>query len=311
MNLLFIDANIYLGLYNTNKPEFKKLLSSLIELKNNIFISKQIVDEVNRNKLNIFRHSIDNYIKQSIILPTSLPEHLDDEASKSFSEWNKNRRSLESLIKESNKELHAILDVVLTGVSNSSDNISKKLNEVFSLAIYPTNDDLEKARYRREMGNPPGKIDDPLGDQLSWEILLSKLNAVSTLWIVSTDRDYFAEHKDSLYLNPVLTEDINTVNSNVEIKLFNKLSEALREYNKQAQIQSLPNTEELDKISESESASLKTEYSDFRIPSICPNCETKDCFNDGSFLRSQYGGLTLQYRCKKCSFVIDTGESFD
>lgn len=316
MNLLFIDANIYLGLYNTNKPEFKRLLGSLIELKDNIFVTKQIVDEVNCNKLNIFRQSIDNYIRQANLIPTLLPEHLDGEDSKSFSDWNKSRKKLEMLIAGSNKDLHSILNEVLLGISLSSDNISKSLHEIFSTAHVPGTHEMMKARHRKEIGNPPGKPDDPLGDQLSWEMLLNSLEKVTSLYIVSTDRDYFSEHKETLYLNPLLVEDIIHNNKSIEIKLFNKLSEALRDYNKQNQIKALPNNEELNIISEKESESLKFSEYDKNLnipnrPQKCPKCFESDSFSQGSYLRSQYGGLTLQYICQNCSFHFDTGESFD
>lgn len=316
MNLLFIDANIYLGLYNTNKPEFKRLLSSLIELKGNIFITPQIVDEVNRNKLNIFKQSIDNYIRQASLIPTLLPEHLDGEDSKSFSDWNKSRKELETLVKDSNKDLHSILNEVLLGISLSSDNISKSLQEIFSTACTPGTHEIMKARHRKEIGNPPGKPNDPLGDQLSWEMLLNSLEKVEAIYIVSTDRDYFSEHKENLYLNPVLVQDIIQKNKEIEIKLFNKLSEALRDYNKQNQIKSLPDNDELNIISEKESASIKfSEYIDSsNIPSRpqkCPKCSANESFSIGSYLRSQYGGLTLQYVCQSCGFHFDTGESFD
>ena len=313
MNLLFIDANIYLGLFNTNKPEFKKLLNSLIELKNNIFISKQIVDEVSRNKLNVFRQSIDNYIRQSTVISTMLPEHLDNERSKSFSDWNKKRKNLELMFKDSNQDLHFILDNVLNSISESSDNISKLLEEIFSAARPAQVNELINARIRRELGNPPGKSDDPLGDQLSWEMLINSLDNISTLYIVSTDRDYFTEHKDSLYLNPLLSRDVLKANGKIKIKLFNKLSEALRDYNKETQIHSLPDNDELNKISEIESIGLQPglNISISNRPTACPNCNSKDSFTGGSYLRSDYGKLTLQYVCNNCNYRFDSGEAFD
>ncbi|GAA6769767.1 hypothetical protein [Flavobacterium sp. CGRL2] len=81
MNILYIDANIFLGFYNSNKPEFKKLLNSVIEVKQKIFFTEQFKNEIDRNKLNIFKHSIDNYIRQISITDISLPEHLDEDDS--------------------------------------------------------------------------------------------------------------------------------------------------------------------------------------------------------------------------------------
>jgi DNA-directed RNA polymerase subunit M/transcription elongation factor TFIIS len=309
MTIFYIDANIYLGLYNSNRPEYKKLIDSLIELKDNIFISNQIVFEVNRNKLSVFRNSLDNYIKQTTLIKTQLPEHLDSDDSRHFTTWNTDRKKIEELILKSNSDLNLILDEVLLGISCSSDNISKKLAAIFEMARKPHAHDLLKAKFRKEIGNPPGKPNDPLGDQLSWEMLLSSLENTDMLYIVSTDRDYFAEHKEKLYLNPILYDDIKTKNAKVQIKLFNKLSEALRDYSSLKKIESLPDNEELNKISESEENNLK--YGLPARPNNCPSCETSDAFLNGSYLRSVYGGLTLQFVCKVCGYKIDTGESFD
>lgn len=308
MTIFYIDANIYLGLYNSNRPEYRKLIDSLIELKDNIFISNQIVYEVNRNKLSVFRASLDNYIKQTTLIKTQLPEQLDSDDSKNFKSWNTDRKKIEDLIIKSNNELNAILDSALLSISCSTDNVSKKLTSIFEKARRPHEHDLSKARLRKEVGNPPGKPNDPLGDQLSWEMLLSSLENIESVFIISTDRDYFAEHKENLYLNPILYEDIKAKNSKVEIKVFNKLSEALRDYSSVKKIESLPDSDELNKISESEENNLKYNIS---IPSSCPSCDSPDAFLNGSYLRSTYGGLTLQFICKVCGYKIDTGESFD
>ena len=63
MKKIFIDANIYLSFFDNSKPELKKLLDSLVEIKNSLFIGSQIVDEVNRNKLNVAQRSLFNHFK--------------------------------------------------------------------------------------------------------------------------------------------------------------------------------------------------------------------------------------------------------
>ncbi len=322
MKIIYIDANIYLGFYNSNRPDFKKLLGSVIELKDRIFFTEQIAHEIDRNKLNIFRQSIENYTRQVALSATTLPEHMEEDSSPKLSEWNKERKKLEDQISESNKSLLPILNDVLTEISVSRDKVSKELAAIYSKASVPSTIEIEKARLRRELGNPPGKRSDPLGDQLSWEQLLSVIKNVSHLWMVSTDRDYFTEHHKAIYLNPILYNDIIRLNPKIEIKTYNTLTEALRDYNKKDQIKAIPTNEELDVISENERQDLKgtsgltTTYinnMDFIIPgpTICPKCNAIKSFTDGAYLRSQYGGLTLQYICKRCGFHYDTGEFFD
>ncbi len=322
MNILYIDANIYLGFYNSNRPEYKKLLGAVIELADKIFFTEQLGYEIDRNKLNIFRLSIENYIKQVSVTSTTLPEHLDEDNSPKLAEWNKARKELEKNVSTSNKELTSILNDVLNDISVSQDKVSKELSVLYSKSSKPTAGDIEKARFRKEIGNPPGKRADPLGDQLSWEQLLNIIPKITALWVVSTDRDYFTEHKKDLYLNPILYNDLIELNPKLEVKTFNILSEALRDFDSKEKIAAIPSKEELDIISVTESkdltgltgstASFINSFSFLQNkPSLCQKCDEINSFLDGAYLRSQYGGLTLQYICKKCGFHYDTGDSFD
>lgn len=253
MNILYIDTNIFLGFYNSNKPEFKKLLDSIIEVKDKIFFTEQIRDEIDRNKLNVFKISLDNYVKQVSITETILPEHLNKVNSSKLMHWNASRKKLETQIKDSNNELFQILNDTLLNVSSSKDDVSKAFSLLYNNAVKPTDEDLKKARFRKEIGNPPGKNNDPLGDQLSWEMLLNISQKIQTLWIVTKDLDYYTENDKFLYLNPILKNDLTLLNPNISIKVFNKLSEALRDFNKQELITTIPTKEDLDLISISES----------------------------------------------------------
>lgn len=253
MNILYIDANIFLEFYNSNKPEFKKLLNSIIEVKDKVFFTEQFKYEIDRNKLNVFKQSIDNYIKQVSITNTVLPEHLDKGNTSKLISWNSSRKELEIQIKNSNNELLQIFNETLENVSSSEDNVSKELSSLYNKSRKPTIDNLNKARIRKEIGNPPGKNNDPLGDQLSWEMLLDIIPNVNRIWIISKDQDYYTENKDIFYLNPILKNDLIQINPAIEIRVFNKLSEALRDFNDLESIISIPNKNELELISMSES----------------------------------------------------------
>lgn len=253
MNILYIDANIFLGFYNSNRPEFKKLLDSIIEVKDKVFFTEQFKYEIDRNKLTVFKQSIDNYIKQISIVNTILPEHLDKDNSSKLISWNATRKEIEKQIKNSNNELLQILNETLQNVSSSEDNVSIALSSIYNKSRKPSIDNLNKARLRKEIGNPPGKRNDPLGDQLSWEMLLTLVPNIDRVWIISKDQDYYTENKDILYLNPILKSDLIHLNPDIEIKVFNKLSEALRDFNDLESITSIPSKNELELISISES----------------------------------------------------------
>lgn len=247
-NILYIDANIYLGFYNSNISEFKKLLSTIQELSDKIFFTQQFAYEIDRNKLNVFRQSIENYIKQASITKTFLPEHLHEGNLSKLKVWNNERKKLEKSITESNSELVKILSEILQNISISKDNVSNALLTLYEKSKKPSSDEIRNAQLRKELGNPPGKRMDPLGDQLSWEMLLSNIPKVNSIWIISKDSDYYTEYNNTLYLNSFLANDLRSLNPKIEIKVFNKLAEALKEYNKLEKIVSIPTNDELDII---------------------------------------------------------------
>lgn len=54
-----------------------------------------------------------------------------------------------------------------------------------------TNDQIERARRRRDLGNPPGKKDS-LGDALNWETLLDVAEPSEDLYFISEDKDWIS-----------------------------------------------------------------------------------------------------------------------
>lgn len=239
--LLFIDSNIYLRFYDSNQANFKQLLKSLIQLKDKIFITRQIVDEVMRNKSLIFGQTFSNYLKQSSqgLNVLQLPEHLDGKKNEKIKEWNKKRKKIKNQNEALIKELQAIYRSTFLQIVSSTDEVSIGLNEVFKFATSETDEELDKAFKRKKIGNPPGKNGDSVGDQINWEQLLNKVADVQKLIIVSNDYDYFIEIEDELLLNPLLKRELMTANPLLEISCFNKLSNGLKSINDNSPSKSL------------------------------------------------------------------------
>jgi hypothetical protein len=61
-------------------------------------------------------------------------------------------------------ELTALAADALSKISRSADDVSQRLENLFDNPISATNDEMCRARNRKETGNPPGKKGDPLGD---------------------------------------------------------------------------------------------------------------------------------------------------
>lgn len=245
---LFIDANIYLRFYDSNSKEFKKLLKSLEEVKKNIFMTSQFQDEIERNKLGVFLRSFVSYEKQLVLNKVSLPEHLEASSDKELKNWNTTTDKIKKKVGEQKNKLRKITEDLIESIADNKDKVSQTLNKIFSSSLVPNEELTESARKRREIGNPPGKNNDPLGDQISWEQLLDKVDKIDELWIVTNDNDYFIEFGRKCYLNPFLTHELKNKNELVKIYCFNTLSESFTSFNESKKISSLPTEKELGEI---------------------------------------------------------------
>jgi hypothetical protein len=266
MNIcLFIDTNIYLRFYDSKQGAFKKLLRALEEVKGDVFYTSQILNEINRNKESLFLKSFDEYIKQTSIPNITLPDHIILEEDKAVSAWNKKREQISSEVKKSADELKEIKTRILSEIAGGKDEVFRVIQ---SMSIISFDSDIEaNARFRKECGNPPGKREDPLGDQLNWECLLKYINEKGTdhLLIVSNDNDFFVESGASIKLNYLLqTEVFKSSTGNIDIYCFNTLAEALKKYSTLKNIKTLPSDKELKEIKEEE-ANDRSDYWNARV----------------------------------------------
>jgi hypothetical protein len=94
------------------------------------------------------------------------------------------------------KEIFNVIEDIyqqtLEHVSKGEDQISKSLEDVFFNPLKPSAEEHERARLRKELGIPPGKKNDPIGDELSWEQLLTfRKNNKCEIWLISKDEDFY------------------------------------------------------------------------------------------------------------------------
>jgi hypothetical protein len=233
----------------------KKLLDSLLEIKDSLFISSQIVDEVNRNKLEVAQRSLFGHFNGlSNIKPINLPEHLELE-SISLQDWNVKIKETHQNQKDLQKELEVIIHKTLEEIMNSTDKVSQTFQLIFKGALKATKSEIQAARYRRERGNPPGKPNDPLGDQISWEQFINYNSSSENTWIITKDSDYYTTFKNRRYLNSYLYNDlVNTNNGKPSVFCFESLTEGLKHFNENSseKIDKLPTEDELKIINEEE-----------------------------------------------------------
>jgi len=220
--VVFIDANLYLDLYEVTKG--KKLLDTLREQQNHIFVTIQLVEEVQRRKLQVAKEFLTRQFK------------------------NLESRNIVQRIGEVNEDPIAAAVETLRRISLSEDEVSKALHDIFSQAVKPEPEELQRARERKERGNPPGKKTGPLGDQLTWEQLLSHCKGKSKprLWIISKDEDFLTEYYDTVLLNPLLHQDLARIEPAPEVFCFSSIDKGIRDFVERTKVRAekLPTPEE-------------------------------------------------------------------
>ena len=211
-SIIFIDANLYLDFYRI--PATKTLLRGLAAQKDSIFVTQQIVDEVQRNKLRVATAFLAGKFQPG----SDIPDYLFDENT---------TKSLRNKLKETNAALKKAIAETLERISRSEDDVSNTLQVIFKKAAGETEDELLRARKRKERGNPPGKGSDPLGDELNWEQLVVRAKGKSRLWVITNDSDYFDVGEGKVFLNPLLRQELEMT---LRVYCFKKLDEGIRSF---------------------------------------------------------------------------------
>ena len=150
--LIFIDTNQYLPLYEVTKG--KKLLESLKEQQDYIFVTVQVVEEVQRRKLQIAATFLTGQLEKLDVSRSGLPDYLFS-ISEDTIKLREKLKELKPKIMEVHKGLTNAAVQALQKISRSEDEISTALAALFSKAVTPTPEEIRRARERKERGNPP------------------------------------------------------------------------------------------------------------------------------------------------------------
>jgi hypothetical protein len=223
--VLFIDANEYLDIYRL--PDGPKLLKSLKAQRDHIFVTTQIVDEVRRNKVTAAADFLERELKKiEIKCPGCLPLHFGKNAIKALGEKIK---ALNQNAKQIKEELERLAIELLERISRSEDEVSKEMERLFANAVDATEDEMKRARARRETGRAPGKGNQSLGDQINWEQFLGRCKRKRQVWVISRDGDYVSEYGGKAFLNASLHHEILSLGT-IEAFPFTKLEEGIRHF---------------------------------------------------------------------------------
>ena len=251
--LLFIDANQYLGFFGLNQG--RKLLAPLEGQVKHIFLTQQIVDEVDRNKVKCAGDFFFSRANKICAPSGSIPDHLLGMSDKDLAGLRKKFGDTHKALKQLHDEILKLYANSLRKISKSQDELSKRLEPLFETAVAPTDDELKRARERKERGNPPGKHNNPLGDQITWEQLLTacKTRGCERLWVVSNDDDYTYKTSNEVFVNAFLHKDLRRVcGDTFEVYCFRDLLDALQHFDKNSglKVEKMPSKKDSTKIRE-------------------------------------------------------------
>ena len=183
---VFIDSNIYLRFFayaDDTLEELEKFQALALAEKITIYLTEQVQDEVRRNREGEIARAVSRFQKSA--LPPEVPRfalHTDE---------------AKALLKESKKAAEAksalsqkIADEIQKGELRADQLIDQLAQH--STVIETSDEQVDRATFRRDVGNPPGKPES-LGDQINWECLLDAVPENADLHIVSTDEDFFSK----------------------------------------------------------------------------------------------------------------------
>jgi hypothetical protein len=249
--MLFIDAQQYLDLYRMHGG--KSLLAPFTAVKDKVFITAQIVDEVNRNKVGVAWKFLSDEVFRALVqefkaIGKGLPNHLF--SAPVTNDLETKLKGIRDGIDGMRKATDKAIDDLLQQIGRSEDEVSRVLNAVFDRAVEVTDSELKRARARKERGSAPGKPENALGDQINWEQFLTCVEQWPQVWIISRDTDYCHKYAGAAVLNASLFRDLKQQRTDIVVHCFTEMEKGLRDFIKSNPISDakLPPPDEAERI---------------------------------------------------------------
>jgi hypothetical protein len=269
----YIDANVFLSLYGSSDDRLLEPFRQLQLLNSSVlsvFVTDQLANEVNRNKLDRAKKPMEQFLAADpqegksplLVMSKILTQAIQAQSGESdslFAELSPSERRSDLLFRCACEAFRRI--------SDSEDEMSLFLAPFFSSPRSPSEYQMKEAWRRKACGIPPGKSNDPIGDEISWVQLLHTLKDGDRLWLVSNDSDYstrldgrtklegktkpdgrtkpkgkakpegetkpkgVAKLESKRYLNPVLASELKGRGfSNGDAFVFDHLSDAIKHF---------------------------------------------------------------------------------
>jgi hypothetical protein len=139
--------------------------------------------------------------------------------AKEYDEYKDLRKSL----KESDEIFNKLINNIRNDIENQNLKADQIIRELMELAEKVETDPkiIENARFRFDIGNPPGKKGS-LGDAINWETLLQAIPDRQSLYFISDDKDYTSPLGE-YHFEPYLEDEWKTIKES-DIIYYKRLS---------------------------------------------------------------------------------------
>jgi predicted nucleic acid-binding protein len=194
---VFIDTNVYLTFFSFTEEDLEELRKLRVAIENRevrLWTTRHVKDELQRNREARVAQSLDaiRKLKPGGKVP-QMARNLAD-----FGAFIAARRQFE-------QQLNALDEQLPAEFFDGTPAADRVLKELLGVAteIVMTEDVVEAARRRAELGRPRGKPGS-LGDAINWECLLAKCPSGHDLHLVTEDLDFASKvnrERVSTYLN--------------------------------------------------------------------------------------------------------------
>lgn len=213
---IYIDTNIFLTFYhltNDDLDELKKLALLIEDGQLKLYLPEQTRNEFVRNRDKTIANAISSLKEQKISSRyPQISKGYEEYAllKDAYQNFEKHKHKIISKIQSDAKEFKLNADILTQRIFKSAEKIEISENLI------------NKAKTRYDLGNPPGK-GKSYGDAMNWESLLESIEESENLHLISDDGD-FTSLLDKKDLNLYLKDEWDR-KKNSEILFYKTLSE--------------------------------------------------------------------------------------
>lgn len=183
---VFIDTNIFLSFYHLTSDDLEELEKLVVLLDSNevtLWLPEQVRDELLRNRESKINEGLS--LLKNHELPKSYPA-----MCKNLDEYERLRQYEKDFKKEHSILVQKLEEATRDKTLKADITIKRLLKRARNIPI--EKGILDRARFRHEIRNPPGKKTDRLGDAVNWETLLEQVPQGETLYFIGDDGDYYS-----------------------------------------------------------------------------------------------------------------------